>query len=135
MIFEMTYQVRVQDMKDGQVWYETLLKKQPDFTPHEGFAEWELIPGCWLQVAEGIPSEGSGPLRIGVTDLEAERSRLIHRLHVEEFEIHSREEVPVKWATFSDPWGNRIGLFEYMDKEVERERIYSVLGLTEGRIL
>ncbi|MFE7060914.1 VOC family protein [Sutcliffiella sp. NPDC057660] len=132
MIFEMTYQVRVQDMKDGQLWYEILLNKQPDFTPHEGFSEWELIPGCWLQVAEGIPSEGSGPLRLGVTDLEAERTRLIHRLHVEEFDIHSREEVPVKWATFSDPWGNRIGLFEYMDKEVERERVYSVLGLKEG---
>ncbi|MCA1320625.1 VOC family protein [Bacillus tianshenii] len=135
MIFEMTYQVRVQDMKEGQMWYETLLNKQPDFTPHEGFAEWELIPGCWLQVAEGIPSEGSGPLRLGVTDLEAEKNRLIHRLHVEEFEKYSREEVPVKWATFSDPWGNRIGLFEYMDKGVERERVYSVLGLKEGEIL
>jgi hypothetical protein len=132
LIFEMTYQVRVTDMMDGQVWYETLLNKQPDFTPHEGFAEWELLPGCWLQVAEGIPSKGSGPLRFGVTDLGAERTRLIHGLHVEDFEIHSRKEVPVKWATFTDPWGNRIGLFEYMDKEVERERVHSVLGLKEG---
>ena len=48
MIFEMTTQVRVSNIEEGQKWYETLLNKKPDFTPHEGFAEWELIPGCWL---------------------------------------------------------------------------------------
>lgn len=63
MIYEMTIQVRVLDIEKGQKWYQTLLKRELDFIPHEGFAEWELIPGCWLQVAEGTPAEGSGPLR------------------------------------------------------------------------
>lgn len=40
------------------------LKKDADLKPHDGFVEWELIPGCWLQVAKGSPSEGSGPLRL-----------------------------------------------------------------------
>ena len=128
MIFEMTYQVRVSKFDEGLKWYKSLLRKDPDFTPHNGFAEWELIPGCWLQVAEGIPAEGSGPLRLGVKSIEEERSRLIKELHIESFEVFSREEVPVKWATFSDPWGNRIGFFEYIEEQEMNERINVVLG-------
>ncbi|MCD5322160.1 MULTISPECIES: VOC family protein [Pontibacillus] len=128
MILEMTTQFRVSDMKEGQEWYETLLNKKPDFIPHEGFAEWELIPGCWLQVAEGTLTEGNGPLRLGVTDIESERDRLVEHLHIDRFDIHSRSEVPVKWGTFSDPWGNQLGFFEYLDKSEEKERAHSILG-------
>lgn len=117
----MTFQVRVSDIVKGKWWYETLLDREPDFIPHEGFAEWELIPGCWLQVAEGIPAESSGPLRLGVMNIEAERERLVKELNLDTFEIDERPEVPVRWATFSDPWGNRIGLFEYLS-EAEKER-------------
>lgn len=127
-IFEMTYQVRVTDFDEGLKWYKSLLRKEPDFTPHDGFAEWELIPGCWLQVAEGTPAEGSGPLRLGVKSIEQERLRLINELHIESFEIFARDEVPVKWATFSDPWGNRIGFFEYIEEQAMYERIKVVLG-------
>lgn len=129
MIYEMTVQVRVSDMTEGQKWYQILLNKKPDFIPHEGFAEWELIPGCWLQVAEGVPSEGSGPVRLGIVNLEAERERLVKELQVERFEIFSRAEVPVKWATFTDPWGNRIGLFEYVNPSDTKERVKTILGL------
>lgn len=116
MIGEMTVQVRVLDIKEGQQWYETFLCRKPDFIPHEGFAEWELIPGCWLQVAEGKPAVGSGPIRFGVLNIKAERERLVKELKIEFFTIHSREEVPVKWGTFTDPWGNRLGLFEYVNE-------------------
>ncbi|MGP1909571.1 VOC family protein [Metabacillus sp. JX24] len=128
MIFEMTYQVRVSDFTEGLRWYKGLLNKDPDLTPHEGFAEWELIPGCWLQVSEGTASEGSGPLRFGVLSIEDEKSRIKNELDVESFEIFSREEVPVKWATFIDPWGNQIGLFEYINKHEENKRIQTILG-------
>jgi hypothetical protein len=126
MIVEMTMQIRVSDIREGQNWYQTLLNREPDFVPHDGFAEWELIPGFWLQVAKGLPSQGSGPLRLGITDLEEERTRIIRELNVRDFEVHSREEVPVKWCTFSDPWGNRIGFFEYMDKGEQEKRINSI---------
>lgn len=119
----MTYQVRVSDFTKGLYWYKTLLKREPDFVPHDGFAEWELLPGSWLQVAEGIPAEGCGPLRLGVENIEDEQKRLMNELGVEAFEIHSREEVPVKWATFSDPWGNRVGFFQYIDEKEMIERI------------
>ncbi|MFJ5766805.1 VOC family protein [Lysinibacillus sp. NPDC093210] len=128
MIFEMTIQVRVKNINEGIHWYQTLLNKQPDFIPHEGFAEWEIIPGCWLQVAEGLPSEESGPLRFGIDDLEKEKNRLDKYLNIKNFEIHSREEVPVKWGTFTDPWGNRIGFFEYHNKVEEKQCIETILG-------
>ncbi|TKC18911.1 VOC family protein [Robertmurraya kyonggiensis] len=128
MIFEVTNQVRVSNMKEGQEWYETVLNKKPDYIPHEGFAEWELVPGCWLQVSEETPTEGNGPIRFGVKNIEAERKRLIKELGIKEFEIHSRPEVPVKWGSFSDPWGNQLGFFEYLDKEEEQQRINIIIG-------
>ncbi|MGM8215949.1 VOC family protein [Bacillaceae bacterium W0354] len=128
MIFEVTTQFRVSDFERGQRWYEIFLNRKPDFIPHEGFAEWELIPGCWLQIAEGTLIEGNGPLRLGVTDLEAEEERLVEMLEIERFEIHTRPEVPVKWGTFADLWGNRLGLFEYLDKHEEQERINELIG-------
>ena len=128
MFFEMTVQIRVPDFKLAYSWYETLLKRNPDFIPHEGFIEWELIPGCWLQVAEGIPTRDSGPLRLAVIDVYMERERVNKELNVEHFEIFSRVEVPVKWGTFSDPWGNQLGFFEYIDKNEQNERIRTILG-------
>jgi hypothetical protein len=128
MIYEMTVQVRVTDMQEGQRWYETLLNRTPDFIPHDGFAEWELIPGCWLQVAEGTPSLNSGPIRLGVRSIDRERERLMSLLGIDSFDIHDREEVPVKWATFQDPWGNGIGMFEYHSKTEMQARIQSLLG-------
>ncbi|MFA9557627.1 VOC family protein [Evansella sp. AB-rgal1] len=124
----MTNQIRVKDIGEGQKWYQTLLNRQPDFIPHEGFAEWEIIPGCWLQVAEGTPADASGPLRFGVSDIETERERLVAELSIEEFDIYSREEVPVKWGTFSDPWGNRLGFFVYVNKKEEKDRRKIILG-------
>jgi hypothetical protein len=121
MFYEMTFQIRVDNFDEGKRWYQTLLMREPDFTPHDGFAEWELIPGCWLQVAEGIPSKGSGPLRLGVKNIEAVRDRLVGELQIEPFQIFSREEVPVRWATFSDLWGNQIGFFEYINDKEEPE--------------
>jgi len=128
MIYEMTIQVRVSEFEKGQHWYTTLLKREPDFIPHDGFAEWELIPGCWLQVAEGSPSLNSGPIRLGVNDIEKECKRVQEELGVENFDLHSREEVPVKWGTFSDPWGNRLGFFEYILEDEKKDRIQVVLG-------
>jgi len=128
LIYELTFQIRVEDIEKGQKWYHTLLNREPDFIPHEGFVEWELIPGCWLQVAEGTPAVGSGPIRLGVMSIEEERERLMKELKIEFFKIIDREEVPVKWGTFHDPWGNQVGLFEYLDEKQKRERIQSIFG-------
>lgn len=127
MIIEVTVQFRVTDFEEGFRWYKTLLGRAPDYVPHEGFAEWELVPGSWLQVAEGEPTVGNGPLRLGVTDLVAARERVINELHVDPFEVYTRDEVNVKWATFADPWGNRLGFFEYKEKAEEDKTIDKVI--------
>ncbi|MCL6452168.1 MAG: VOC family protein [Alicyclobacillus sp.] len=111
-ITEMTIQVRVTDFEAGKHFYQALSQRDPDFIPHEGFAEWEFLPKCWIQVAEGEPAHGSGPLRFGVTDIEKERLRVATELGIQVGEIFSRLEVPVKWCTFEDLWGNRLGFFE-----------------------
>ncbi|MBM6619192.1 VOC family protein [Bacillus suaedaesalsae] len=123
MVYEMTFQFQVADFKSGVTWYSILLNRKPDFTAHDGFAEWELLPGCWLQIAHGHPSGNSGPLRLGVFSIEEERDRMVKEFGIEFFDIQSREEVPVKWATFSDPWGNRIGFFEYIDEGEKQNKI------------
>ncbi|RSD28787.1 VOC family protein [Mesobacillus subterraneus] len=133
MIYEMTYQVRVGDFAEGLKWYTALFQCEPKFQPHAGFAEWEILPGCWLQVAEGTPTEGSGPLRLGVQSIEDEIARMVQELNMEQFEIFSREEVPVRWTTFSDPWGNRIGFFEYLDAEEMDQKINMVQDVVLGR--
>ncbi len=124
----MTVQFRVASIEEGIEWYKILLDKHPDVVPHDGFAEWELIPGCWLQVAEGNVIKGNGPLRLGVRDILRERNRMIEKLNIPPFEIHSRSEVPVKWATFQDPWGNEIGFFEYLNKQEEINRVKEILN-------
>lgn len=111
-VHEVTMQVRVLDFARGRAWYEALLEPPPDFVPHEDFAEWELVPGVWLQVVQGEPARHQGPLRLGVDNLERERDRVVERLTVPPFGIHQRRGVPVRWATFEDPWGNRVGLFQ-----------------------
>ncbi|MCR8845386.1 VOC family protein [Paenibacillus sp. SC116] len=128
MVFEMTVQVRVTDMKRGIFWYETLLGKPPECAAHEDVAEWEILPGCWLQVIKGEPAKGSGPIRLGVTDIEAERQRVESQLQVEPFDIHTREELSVKWGTFTDPWGNRLGFFQYLNQADQDERIKAILA-------
>ncbi|MFY3791889.1 VOC family protein [Ureibacillus sp. MALMAid1270] len=127
MFFETTIQIRVEDFKKGQQWYETLFEREPDFIAHEGFIEWEIISGCWLQVAEGTPAIGSGPIRFGVTDIEETRNRLLKDLKIDPFEVHTRDGVPVKWGTFQDPWGNLVGVYEYLDKDAESERLKTIL--------
>lgn len=123
-MFEMTIRFAVPHIEEARVWYTIFLQKDPDFIPHAGFLEWEVVSGCWLQLAESAETEyRNGPLRLGVRDLEAERARVMEQLDIQDFDIYTRSGVPVKWATFPDPWGNQLGYFEYLDKEEEQNRI------------
>ncbi len=107
-----TFQVRVSNYEKGMKWYKTLFNRKADFIPHEGFAEWELLKGTWLQVVKGEPTKDNGPLRLGVEDIYVERNRLINQLEIEIEEVNTREGVPAAWCSFKDPDGNRLGLFQ-----------------------
>ncbi|MFF2795005.1 VOC family protein [Lysinibacillus xylanilyticus] len=105
------------------------MNKQPDFIPHDGFAGWEIIPGYWLQVAEGKPTVECGPLRFGIEDLEEEKNRLIKQLNINDFEINSRGEVPVKWGTFTDPWGLELGSLSITIRQRKVNVLKQYLGI------
>ncbi|MFC0524511.1 VOC family protein [Pontibacillus salicampi] len=107
-----TFQVRVGEYQEGLSWYETLFQRAPDFVPHEDFAEWEIIKGTWLQVSQGNPTIGNGPLRLGVSNIAGERKRIMEQLHINIEPINKREGVPAAWCTFTDPYGNKIGLYQ-----------------------
>lgn len=109
---KITIQVRVTDFELGSLWYERLLQRPPDFIAHENFIEWEIVPNCWLQVSKGEPAIGSGPLRIGVKNVEKELQRVVTHLQIDPVIIFKREGVPAAWCTFEDPFGNKIGFFE-----------------------
>ena len=116
----LTIQFRVADYQQGVHWYSNFLGRTADFLPHEGFegqvgfAEWELIPGsnCWLQVAEGEPTPGSGPLRIGVKNIERALDRIRELLGADNPQIGETPDKKVRYCTFEDPFGNRVGFFE-----------------------
>lgn len=91
-----------------------LFERPPDFIPHDNFWEWELMAGVWIQVVhhdESAPRT-TPPIRLGVDDIERERRRIVDMLAVPMFPLFDPPEVPVRWGTFEDPWGNRIGLFQ-----------------------
>lgn len=111
-VIEVTVQVTVADFKQGVSFYERLLRRPPDFIPDKEFAEWELIPGCWLQVTKGNPPFGSGPIRFCVEDIEGERERVIAELGVPVTQIQVQKGVPAASCTFVDPWGNHLGFFQ-----------------------
>ncbi|MEK4563447.1 VOC family protein [Alkalihalobacillus sp. FSL R5-0424] len=112
MINGLTIQLKVSSYEEGFNWYKMLLNREPDFVPHEHFAEWELVKGAWLQIAKGEPDKQGGPLRLGVHDIYEERGRLMRELDIEIEEVQTREGVPAAWCTFEDPFGNRIGLYQ-----------------------
>lgn len=57
MINGLTIQLKVSSYEEGFNWYKMLLNREPDFVPHEHFAEWELVKGAWLQIAKGEPDK------------------------------------------------------------------------------
>ena len=65
LFFEKTYLIGVTDIKVGHKWYQTFLQKASYFIPHDGFVEWEVVPGCWLQVVEVTPSSGKRTFSCG----------------------------------------------------------------------
>lgn len=104
--------VRVRDIRAATRFYSAVLGRKPDFSPSPDIQEWEILPDVWLLVAEtpGLPPQ-NGRIRLGVTDVEAERTRLMKTLGLE---ISPVQHVPgvVAYCDFDDPWGNKLGLFQ-----------------------
>jgi len=97
-------------MARGLALYTALLSRPPDLSPHDDFHEWEIRPTVWLQVAQGA-SRPAYPVRFGVADIEATRRKLIAELEIECSEIERIDHL-VAWCSFTDFWGNHLGLYQ-----------------------
>ena len=111
-----TLQVYVDDMKRARRWYERFFGRKPDFAASPEFLEWELFSNFWFQLVKKRGQKDSQRKRFGVSDIYRERRRIIEEMGMEVTEI---EELPmgvVKWCNFQDPWRNKLGLFQDLEK-------------------
>lgn len=105
-----TAQLRVPDVAAGLNFYEDLIGRAPDSSPHTNFYEWELQNAAWFQLSQGKVKEAY-PLRFAVRDIAAEVSKMPTRFGITCSEILRIQEV-VAWCNFEDPWGNKLGFYQ-----------------------
>ena len=104
-----TIGVPVKSLAKASRWYEQSLGLEAHIDPASGIREYELLPGCWLQLSETDPTSSEHCVLLGVTELEAERARLVEN-GVEVGEVQRVEGV-ISFFDFKDPDGNNLGLY------------------------
>jgi glyoxylase I family protein len=100
--------VPVSDLDVANAWYEKLFRRPADNNPMPVLAEWQVVPGGWVQVFVDEKRAGSGLLNFAVDDLEAHVADAGDR----GLEPGAIEDVNkgVRLATVTDPDGNVIRL-------------------------
>ncbi len=63
--------VPVSDLDAARTWYQTLFARPADNNPMPSLAEWQVVPGGWVQVWVDADRCGSGLLNFAVDDLRA----------------------------------------------------------------
>ena len=111
-----TLQVYVEDMIRARPWYEKLLGRGPDFGANPEFLEWQIVPDFWFQLVKKKAPRDSARKRFGVSNIDRERRRIIEELGIKVTEIEELPRGVVKWCNFEDPWGNKLGLFQDLEK-------------------
>ena len=117
-----TVGIPVSNLTRARQWYEALLKRNnPDLEPVDSIAEYQVSSTTWLQLYEGPVNPNDWIFRFGVSDIHAERSRLLEM----GIAVSEVEEVPgvVAFCDFDDPDGNQLSLYTVLadtNKVVER---------------
>jgi predicted enzyme related to lactoylglutathione lyase len=108
----LTIAIQVGNTVEALRLYSAVLGRGPDYVAHDDFHEWEVCKGAWLQVSSGHENPGltSSRLRFEVADIAAEIEQL-RGLGVEVAEPTTLPDVVV-FTDFTDPWGNRLGLYQ-----------------------
>ena len=107
----MTVGVPVPDLGEARAWYTRVLGREPDLAPVPRIVEFEVVPGSWLQLVERPPAgEAAWVFRIGVGDIEAERTRLL-ALGVGVDPVERIEGV-IAYCDYRDPYGNRLSAYQ-----------------------
>ena len=105
-----TIGIPVADLDQAARWYEKSLELSASIEPAPDIREYEIYPGCWLQLSEAETTESEHCLLMGVADLQAERNRLAG-LGADIDDIQRVEGV-IAWCDFRDPDGNRLSMYK-----------------------
>jgi catechol 2,3-dioxygenase-like lactoylglutathione lyase family enzyme len=105
-----TVTIPVRDLAAASKWYTRLLGHGPEFEPAPDVVEFELFGDVWLQLLEAPANAGTAILRIGVSDVEAQREH-VASIGVEVGDVEHVEGV-IKLCDFRDPDGNLLSLVE-----------------------
>ena len=98
--------VAVADFGAMRDWYERLFGREPDMSPHDREACWQVTDGGWVYVVEDGERVGGSLLTLLVDDLDAELAAIASR----GIESAPVETIPGKArkATITDPEGNQV---------------------------
>lgn len=99
--------------------YEMLLGRGPDFSPHDDFHEWELAPRATLQIATDFddPRPSTTRVRFDVSDINAAGDALA-QLGIAVTNAITLPGV-VSILNFDDPWGNVLGAYQELAPSTE----------------
>lgn len=104
-----TIGIPVTSLDKASRWYEQCLELKAHIEPASDVREYEIFPGCWLQLSVVESSTSEHCLLLGVADLETERERLAN-MGVDVGDIRRVEGV-IAWCDFKDPDGNNLSLY------------------------
>ncbi len=111
-VIGMTFMLRTGPTGEAVAFYRELLGRDPDYSPHQDFHEWQVRPDAWLQVATEARdiTPSSFRLRFQVHDL----ATAVVRLRARGVEVHEPTTLPgvVAFTDFADPWGNPLGFYQ-----------------------
>jgi hypothetical protein len=100
--------VPVSDLQVSSRWYEALFGRPADNNPMPTLAEWQVVPGAWVQIFIDSERAGSGLLNFAVEDLPTHVDGLRQR-GLEPGDITGANK-GVHLSAITDPDGNTISL-------------------------
>jgi glyoxylase I family protein len=100
--------VPVTDLDRSRRWYELLFGRAADNNPMPTLAEWQVVPGGWVQVFDDDRRAGSMAVNFAVSDLDADIDELKQR-GLEPGEIVEADK-GVRLSALTDPDGNTVTL-------------------------
>jgi hypothetical protein len=76
-VTSITVGIPVSDLRVAR-WYQRVLELDRGMEPAPSIREFEVSPGCWLQLKREAGASGSGHVfRVGVEDIDEARRRLL----------------------------------------------------------
>ena len=100
--------VPVSDLQVSSRWYEALFGRPADNNPMPTLAEWQVVPGGWVQIFTDTTRAGSGLLNFAVDDLQTHVADLRQR-GLEPGDVSDASK-GVHLSAITDPDGNTISL-------------------------